>query len=230
MTPDPDPTPKEPQGSDFADESVFEEEVPTVQSTKSASMQGGWGEAKKLSASVGTGSDYYFKFTADAQLIAFILPEPCDSYKQHWVERKGQRSFRCLGADCPLCAVGSYAGARYSFWVLNFIVDGDEIDPKPQLMEVGIKAFKQLLAIDENKKIGGPLYDNFFQTYRTGKEKDVSYTFTLVKQRDVVDDWKIPIQDALDELADARATSKPKAYEPTKESLMDIAKEIKSGI
>src|SRR5437588_425738 len=53
-------------------------------------------------------------------LITFLDDKPFASYNQHWIERKGKKSFTCLGADCPLCDI---LGDRPSTYACFNVVD-----------------------------------------------------------------------------------------------------------
>lgn len=225
-----------PEGAEYAaettEESAFEAEDAEEQAVMSQSLQGGWGAAKKrLEQSGSGGAKNHFKFTADAQLITFVVGEPIDSYSQHWINnRDGQKSFRCAENGCPICAAGDNPSARFTFRVLCFEEDdAGDIEPVQKLMTVGIKAFKQLAAIDEDAKRGGPLEGHFFSAYRAGEKKDTTHHFTPVKLRDVEEDWELPQEAALDALKEAQAAPAPKVWMDKLETLKEVASEMKKS-
>lgn len=223
-----------PEGAEYAsettEESVFEAEDAEEQAEVSQSLQGGWGAAKKrMESSGGGGGGSHFKFTEEAQLISFVVGEPIDSYSQHWINnREGQKSFRCAEGGCPICAAGDNPSARFIFHVLCFDEDANgDIEPTSKLMTVGIKALKQLMAIDEDPKLGGPLEGRFFSTYRAGKKKDTTHHFTPVKLRDVEEDWELPEEAAVEALKDAQAAPPPKIWMDKLETLREVASDMK---
>jgi hypothetical protein len=228
---------KAPQGEEYVSDAqgagdVFETEDPNEYSKNSASLQSGWGAAKRQLDKVkpsGGGGNYHFRFSEDQQLIAFIEGEPIDSFSQHWIKREGQMSFRCAEQDCPLCATGDNPSAKFTFFVLHFEVDGDSVEPTPKLMTVGIKALKQLLSIDEDPKRGGPLKGKFFSAYRTGKRQDVVYSFIPVKPRDLEEDWELPEGDAVAALKEHQDNTEPKVFIPSIDDLREVAREIKKS-
>ena len=154
---------KAPQGDDYAatastEDDVFEEENPDEIAEFSQSRSRGWGAAdEKVESSKSSGGKTHFKFSEDQELIAFVEGEPIDIYDQHWIKRQGQMSFRCADEDCPLCEAGDSPSSRFTFSILHFEEENGEINPRVKLMTVGTKALKQLRAIDEDPKRGGPL-------------------------------------------------------------------------
>jgi len=226
---------KAPQGDDYAatastEDDVFEEENPDEIAEFSQSRSRGWGAAdEKLESSKGSGgSGSHFKFSEEQELIAFVDGQPIDVFDQHWLNnREGQKSFRCLEEECPLCAAGDSPSPRFTFSILHFEEENGEIDPTIKLMTVGVKALKQLKAIDEDPKRGGPLEGKFFSAYRTGKKRDTVHTFTPVKLRDVEEDWEIPQDEAVSALKEAQEGPEPKVWIDSLETLREVASELK---
>lgn len=224
---------KAPQGDDYAakaatEDSVFEEENPDEIAEFSQSRSRGWGAAdEKVESSKSSGGKTHFKFSEDQELIAFIEGEPIDIYDQHWIKRQGQMSFRCADEECPLCEAGDSPSSRFTFSVLHFEEENGEINPRVKLMTVGTKALKQLRAIDEDPKRGGPLEGKFFAAYRTGKRQDTTHHFTPVKLRDVEEDWELPQDEAVAALKEAQDGPEPKIWIDKLETLREVASELK---
>lgn len=208
---------------------LFEAEDPNEQSARSSSLQKGWGAAKEMLKGVGGDSkfSYNFKFGHAPELIAFIEGEPIDSFKQHWVTRSGQQSFRCLEERCPLCAAGNVPSAKFTFFILHFVINGDDINPEPKIMTVGPKVLRQLSDIDEDPRKGGPLLGRFFAVSKTGEKQQTQYIFTPVKSRDIPEDWGFSAEDANSEVVSAQRTAEPNVYTPRLEDLEAVAAEIR---
>lgn len=123
-------------------------------------------------------------------LIKFIEDEPYASYRQHWIERDGQKSFTCLAdidpAGCPLCAAGHRPSARFAFNVVQLFTDSD---PALRSYEIGPSIIDQLKNIHQDPRIG-PLTKNYFAVLKTGKKSTSRTAHNPVKERDFADDWK----------------------------------------
>lgn len=214
------------------DDSLFEEEDENEQSAESASLQSGWATAQKLAEQSKRAFSKDLKVTNDPVLVAFLEGGPVDSYQQHWINgRKGQKSFRCAstrgGGACPLCKAGDKPGAKFVFFVLEFVFDGENIEPIAQVWSCGIRVFEQLRAIDTDPRKGGPLQGHFFAVSRSGESTDTVYSIVPVKPRDLADDWGIDGDDAIAAVAEARATEKPELYSTPLSKLEEVAAELR---
>ena len=217
------------------DDDLFETEDENEQTAESASLQSGWDVASKVAEQSKRAFSKDLKVTGDPTLIAFIEGYPVDSYQQHWLNnRKGQKSFRCADKGgtkqtCPLCMVGDKPSARFVFWVEQFLIDGDDIEPSAVIWTSGVRVFEQLRSIDSDPRKGGPLKDHFFSVSRSGEGTDTVYSIVPVKVRDLEEDWGIDGDDALAVVAEARETDEPKLYDTPMSKLQEAASEIRKA-
>lgn len=135
-----------------------------------------------------TGGDFAneFKFTEEATLVKFLENEPFASYKQHWIEVPGKKSWPCIGGDCPLCDIGDQPQVRTAFNIF------DMHDNKNKVLILGVKAVNMLVGFNDDGKtgpIGRP--DMYYALSRKGKKQQVTYVIQPVKERDVLEDWEI---------------------------------------
>lgn len=162
-------------------------------------------------------------------LIHFGEDEPFDVYKQHWIERKGKRSFTCAiaekGDDCPLCDVGDKPSPQVAFNVIS-LADPDE----PALFRwvVGVKIATMIEDFAKDKKtspING--LNQYFAVKRTKKNDSWNTTVVPVKARDLVEDYDCePLtQDEIDDLMKDAYTWESTEDTPLK-VLNDIADEL----
>lgn len=206
----------------------YEEEDENEAPSRSSMVQTGWAEAKKAAAKVAAKYANDFKFEEEVQLIKFLTSEPM-IFSQHWVERKGKRSFICPGTpQCPLCRAGNSPESKFAFSVVNLSaeVDKDEDeDMQVLLMTVGVKLVTQLEKLNNDPKTG-PLDRLYWAVSKSGSGGKTSYTIMSVKDRDLAEDWEINPA----EVAAALRTLKPVGPESLRpepmEELKKIAREI----
>lgn len=127
-------------------------------------------------------------------VIRFLGDAPYATYRQHWLERSGKKSFVCPedpddkdGPRCPLCDAGDKTRAQYAFNVID-LTDG----AKPQVFswDVGIRLKNKLEKINNDPRIG-PLSANYFAVSRTGKGTNADTQLSPIKERDLWDDYKV---------------------------------------
>ncbi len=166
------------------------------------------------------------KVTNQDQIIKFLEDDPYTSYRQHWIERQGQKSFTCISdmneKGCPLCAAGDKPSARFAFNVALLSEDGD---PVLKSYEVGPRVIDQLKNIHQSDK-QGPLPKNYFAVSRTGTGPTSQTNHQMVKAGDLAEDYDI------EPLTEEQITAlKAKAYDagivsiPAYKTLESIAKE-----
>lgn len=202
--------------------SVFEEEDEDETALRSHIVQSGRDAARKAAES---GSEFIsdFKFSEDPQLIKFMSDEPIAVYKQHWInERQGRKSFTCLKEKCPLCRrAGHKAQQKYGYSIVN-ITGADE--PIPQLLAVGLRAWKQLDALNEGRT--GPLSKGYWAVSRTGSGNTTTFAFVPVKDRDLAEDWEIDAESVTQALDQVVAVDGTAIRIDSLAELNEIAKEI----
>lgn len=135
------------------------------------------------------------KVTDDPQIIKFLDDEPFAIWRQHWVERKGQKSFVCLSEiderGCPLCDAGLRSSIRVAF---NVVLLSPSEKPAIRSYEVGARVIDQLKNFHTDPRTG-PLSKHFWAVSKSGKGATTATNHQLVKERDL-EEWDI---DALSE-------------------------------
>jgi len=174
--------------------------------------------------SVKTGDSNYavrLKLSEDTQIIRFIGDAPYASYGQHWLERSGQKSFVCIGEDCPLCKAGNRPSKRHNFNVA-LLTEGE--DPALRSLEIGPRVIDQLKNFHNSDRTG-PLDKHYWAISRTGKGATSSTLLQMVKAADL-EEWGLtPLtSDQLAEFAET-AYTEDIIQVPSKRDLVQIASE-----
>lgn len=144
----------------------------------------------------------------DPVLIKFLQDAPYASWRQHWVNRTGQKSFVCReGMDdrgCPLCDAGNRPRPLFAFNVL-LLERGEE--PALRSYEAGTRVIATLRNFNEDER-QGPLSKHYWAVSRSGTGPQTQYNHLLIKERDLSDEWGIvPLT------SDALEHSESKAYD-----------------
>lgn len=157
-------------------------------------IKGGWGAAERMKEADSPFAQR-LKITEDPIIIKFLEDEPYASYRQHWVERQGQKSFTCISdideAGCPLCEIGNRPATRFSFNVA-LLARGEE--PVVKSYDCGPRVIDQLKNFHTDP-IQGPLTKNYWAVSRTGKGTTSATNHQMVKARDLSDDWRVEALD-----------------------------------
>lgn len=169
--------------------------------------------------------------TDEEIVIKFLDAEPFATFNQHWIERKGKRSWPCL-EDCPLCALGDKPKTQVMINVVDFT---NPEDPTVVVWQFGTMVADILKGLAKNDKTT-PLdrTDLYFSVSKTGGGKRagrVSYNVRPIKERDLESDWDIePLtEDEIDAFSE-------KGYDdsivqiPLRSALEDIADEISEDV
>lgn len=188
-------------------------------------VRGGWGSVDAVK-NADSPFAQRLKVADDPQIIKFLNDEPYASWRQHWIERQGQKSFVCIGdfedKGCPLCDSGDRPSVRIAFNVA-LLLPGEE--PVLKSYEVGPRVIDQLKNFHTDPRTG-PLSKHYWAVSKTGKGATTATSHQLVKDRDL-EEWGI------DELSEAGLKALVgKAYTadiiniPTRKDLVDIANEL----
>lgn len=193
-------------------------------------MNEGWSGAKKTSDQ---SSDFAANFTTkldEEYVIRFLDDQPYGSYRQHWIDRAGKRSFVCpedpdddKSPRCPLCDVGDKPRAQYAF---NIALLDEKGKPISRSWDVGIKLEQKIERIHKDPRIG-PLSSQYFSVVRTGKGGTSDTAITPIKKRDLYEDFRIdPLTDG--EFEDMKRYTKEIIVEnmPGMAQLKALAKEL----
>lgn len=184
----------------------------------------GWGNAEQTKQA---DSQYAQRLKIEEQplIVKFLEDEPYASYRQHWVERSGQKSFTCLSnihpQGCPLCDAGHRASARFSFNVA-LLVDGEAV---LKSYDVGPRVIDSLKNFHQDPR-QGPLSKHYWAISRSGKGPTSQTNHQLIRERDLTEDWSTsPLSD------EQIASLKEQCYTesiipiPNRKTLSDIAVE-----
>lgn len=159
-------------------------------------------------------------------IVKFIEDEPYTSYRQHWVERAGQKSFTCIAdmhpKGCPLCDAGHRPAARFAFNVILLSPDGDSV---VRSYEVGPRVIDSLKNFHQDPR-QGPLSKHYWALSRSGKGPTSQTNHQMVRERDLEEEWDIkPLsEDAIDTLR-GQAYDESIVPIPNRKTLLDIAQE-----
>lgn len=186
----------------------------------------GWAAAEQIKESK---SDYAqtLKLSDDPQLIKFLEDEPYASYRTHWVDRSGQKSWVCIDDSepkgCPLCEVGNRSSQRFSF---NVVLLSEGADPVIKSFDVGVRVLDQLKNFHTDQR-QGPLSKNYWAVSRTGKGTSSATSLQMIRERDLDDDFGVEALTPSD-LADLRrrAYTEDIVQVSSRKELLEIAEEL----
>ncbi len=169
-----------------------ETEVPTSAPVTAAPVarriiRSGW---EGVSAVKDADSPYATRLRVEDEpiIIKFLSDEPYASWRQHWVERQGQKSFVCISEfdECPLCDSGNRPSIRIAFNVVLLASDGNHA---LRSYEVGPRVIDQLKNFHNDPRTG-PLSKHFWAVSKTGKGATSATAHQLVRDRDL-EEWGI---------------------------------------
>jgi len=151
----------------------------------------GWGAAEAVKHADSPFAQR-LRVTEDPIVIKFIEDEPYASFRQHWIERQGQKSFTCIAdidpKGCPLCDAGLRPSTRFAF---NVILLSNDSEPSVKSYEVGPRVIDQLKNFHNDPR-QGPLSKHFWAVSRSGKGATSATNHQLVKDRDL-EEWGLDI-------------------------------------
>jgi hypothetical protein len=155
-------------------------------------IRGGWEGVKQLKSDVSDSSyAQRLKVSEEPIIVKFLEAAPYAAYRQHWVERTGQKSFTCIGnidpKGCPLCDSGNRPSNKFAFNVV-LLTPGE--DPVLRSYEVGSRAIDQLKNFNDDPR-QGPLPKHYWAISRSGKGATTATNHQLVKARDLEEEWGV---------------------------------------
>lgn len=198
-----------------------DEDRTAVKASASRVIKGGWGAVEKMKSADAPYAQR-LRVTEEPIVIKFLNDAPYATYRQHWVERSGQKSFTCIDdideRGCPLCKAGNRPSMRFAFNVVLLSKDGDH---SIKSYEVGARVIDQLKNFHQDPR-QGPLSKNYWAVSRSGKGATSATNHQMLRDRDL-EDWEI---EALSE-ADIKTFTKDSYTAeiipiPTRKELMDI--------
>lgn len=190
--------------------------------------RGGWGAAKSTLAE-GGGFARPLKVTDEPIVVKFVDDEPFDSFRSHWIEKTGRKSYRHLLDACPLCdPFGDQPSATsVCFNVVSF---ADPDHPKLEYIAAGARLAGKLEALAGDKRFEG-LSDPrlYIALSATGKGTDRQPNVEVIKVRDLTEDWDIHAlsDEEIDKLAEKAYPIGSSVEEiPTEEELRELVAEL----
>jgi hypothetical protein len=160
----------------------------------SSAVREGWGGAHKTRDQAGDFASSFKMENDKTYVVKFLDDAPYASFRQHWIDRSGKRSFVCPedpddpdSPRCSLCDAGDKVRAQYSF---NIVVLEEDAKPTVKSWDVGIRLFQKFERIHKDDRIG-PLTRPYFAVSRTGKGTNADTQLSPIKDRDLWDDYGI---------------------------------------
>lgn len=170
-----------------------EEETPV---STARVIRRGWGAAEAVKHADSPFAQR-LRVAEDPIVIKFLEDEPYASFRQHWIERPGQKSFTCIAdidpKGCPLCDAGLRPSTRFAF---NVILLSNDSEPSVKSYEVGPRVIDQLKNFHNDPR-QGPLSKHYWAVSRSGKGATSATNHQLVKDRDL-EEWGLESLSDLD--------------------------------
>ena len=184
---------------DDDDTPVRKAQAPAKEDAPRRVIRGGWEGVKQLKSDVSDSSyAQRLKVSEEPIIVKFLEAAPYAAYRQHWVERTGQKSFTCIGnidpKGCPLCDSGNRPSNKFAFNVV-LLTPGEE--PALRSYEVGSRAIDQLKNFNDDPR-QGPLPKHYWAISRSGKGATTATNHQLVKARDLEEEWGVSELDETD--------------------------------
>jgi hypothetical protein len=147
-------------------------------------IEGGWGAAKRVADST---SSYVkpVQIGKDPLYVKFLEEGPFASFRQHWIERSGRKSFVCISEwsdkGCPLCDMGD--NARALFWFNVAVLDQDG-GVSVEVLEGGVRMKEQLNNLHTGKRTG-PLNGLWRSVTKSGKGTSSTLNWDTLDDEDL---------------------------------------------
>lgn len=204
---------------------AFAPESEDNQDERSSSItRRGWGAAQSAIDNAKSNYADDFRITEESQLIKFLEPEPYWAGATHWVDeiREGKRSFYCLGAQCPMCAIGHKPRAVVKFNV-SPIGEGE-----PQVLSLDAGPLLARLIKTEHDDRSGPIDRHYWRVSKTGtggKGGKVQYRLVPVKERDLAEEYELDPITVKASLADLKLYDEDIVQMPSVAELQNVVVE-----
>lgn len=171
-----------------------------------------------------------FKVDDDKVIVKLLDDDFFVTYYQHWLNDSPvkQKSFVCLGDDCPLCAIGD----RPSFYALINVLDlSNPRKPEVKVWYASADPAEQIAVkledLEDRDKTATDSDVYMVVSKKKQKNNFFAYTVELVKARDLDEDYGITPLDAreLSDYADEKFDEEIIRITPRKE-LRQIAEDL----
>lgn len=104
-------------------------------------------------------------------VLKFLEERPYANVKVHWLQKKGKRSYICIGEGCPLCEIGADVKAERRFNVAVFT----DAEPLLRSWSAGYKIYTKIKSLSE-QPLTRPLPKRIYLATRTGvKFNEITY-------------------------------------------------------
>jgi hypothetical protein len=204
------------------DEDEMEETAPARPANAPRIIRRGWGAVEQAKTADSPFAQR-LRVAEEPTIIKFVEDEPYATFRQHWLERQGQKSFTCIAdiEDCPLCKAGNRPATRFAF---NVVLLSPDTEPLLKSYEVGPRVIDQLKNFHTDPR-QGPLSKHYWAVSRSGKGATSATNHQLVKERDL-DEWKIEALTETDIKALRKQAYGPEIIQiPSRKDLLKIAVE-----
>lgn len=201
----------------------FVDENEDIAPKNGTTVQAGWDAAEKLLKPKASG-DYPndFKYSENVQLVRFLDNEPFSSYRSHWIEREGKKSFVCLEDDCPLCHIlGDTPRGKFAFNVLLL----SEEKPVVQILTAPPTLARQLKAIAVDPR-RGPLSKHYWAISRQGTGPQTTYTLDRVRADDLAEEWDLDPETVATQVTAATKYDPEVIYVTPRSELIQVARSL----
>lgn len=208
------------------DAEYYVEENEDIPAKNGTTVQAGWDAADKMLKPKSSG-DYPndFKFSESSQLVRFLDNAPFASYRSHWIEREGKKSFVCLEDDCPLCHIaGDTPRGKFAFNVL--LLSGEQ--PTVQILTAPPTLARQLKAANDDPR-RGPLSKHYWSISRQGSGPQTTYTLDRVRADDLVEEWDLDPEDIAVAASKAVKYDIESVYVTPRTELIQVARSLVSA-
>lgn len=211
------------------DDDAEETETETRSPDIAKKIKRGWGAAEETRTADSPFAQR-LKVTTDAVVVKFLEDDPYTSFRQHWIDRQGQKSFTCTNnlhpKGCPLCDAGDRPSARFCFNVA--LLNPDE-EPTLRSYDVGPRVVDSLKNFHQDPKMG-PLPKHYWAISKAGKGATSQTNHQMVKATDLEDDWDLePLSDKQIASLKARAYDSSIISIPSYKTLAQLAAEELRG-
>jgi len=203
---------------------------------------GGWDKWRSEKSKNGGFPDSFKPEEKTTYLIKFLQKAPFSTFGQHWVNEitEGKRSFICLDQDCPLCDdFGHRARAMALFNIVLFEEKQHGRDyvmePVLRVWEAGPQIANEIAAVADDLEARGLDLNDVYVTVRrtstgSGKSKKTHWAIKDIKERDVVDDWKMdPLSDEELDDFESKMFDNTMVKPQTRRELMDVVDALLGG-
>ena len=190
------------------------------QSTSNDAIQSGWDAAEKLTRQPKTYAKEFRFSDTNLQIVKFLDESgPFAVFRQHWLKKEGQKSYICIGTNCPLCVkLGDRASDKRALSVANLSA---EEGFQRQMLIASPRIWTSLHGAHFSKN--GPLTNNYWSLGKAGEAPATTFSVSPVKGRDLTEDWNINEAEAEAAIAEMKPFTRDDLRSASREELDAVA-------